>query len=130
MAGLHAIGARTVSMITPYERPLADKVVRYIEEEGVQVLDSIALEIKDNLEVGQRDPLLLLDDLKELQYERADAIVLSACVQLPSLAAIEIAQDRTGKPVISTATCTAYAMLRALDLEPVAPVAGHILSGF
>jgi maleate isomerase len=35
----------------------------------------------------------------------------------------------TGKPVITAAVATTYAMLKALKLEPVAPGAGALLSG-
>ena len=48
--------------------------------------------IPDNLEVGQRDPMLLLNDLDRLDYSNADVVVLSACVQMPSLPALEDAE--------------------------------------
>src|SRR4051812_24446212 len=83
--GLQAIGARRVSIVTPYMRPLTDLVVDYIQSEGIAVIDSIALEIPDNLEVGRRDPMALLDELPRLDIAGADAVVLSACVQMPSL---------------------------------------------
>jgi maleate isomerase len=35
----------------------------------------------------------------------------------------------TGKPVITAAIATTYAMLRHLDLEPIVPGAGALLSG-
>ncbi|NUP33273.1 MAG: Asp/Glu racemase, partial [Streptomycetaceae bacterium] len=64
-----------------------------------------------------------------LDHADADAVVLSACVQMPSLAAVEEAEQKLGKPVVSAAICTAHQMLRALDLPAVAPGAGHLLSG-
>ena len=64
-----------------------------------------------------------------MNYREADAIVLSACVQMPSLAAIAKVEAMTGKPVITAAVATTYAMLKALDLEPVVPGAGALLSG-
>ncbi|MDJ0381986.1 hypothetical protein [Streptomyces sp. G-G2] len=48
-------------------------------------------------------------------------MVLSACVQMPSLGAIEEAEQRLGKPVVSAAGCTAHQLLRALGLDAVAP---------
>ena len=125
---LKVMGARTTALITPYMRPLTDLVVGYIEAEGIRVLDSIALEIPNNLEVGERDPMALIGDLDRLDYADADVVVLSACVQMPSLAAIETAEARAGKPVISTATCTTYQMLRALHLDPIVPEAGSLLA--
>ena len=47
-------------------RSLCDLVVHYIEREGVEVQDSIAFEIPDNLEVGRIDPMRLVDDVKRL----------------------------------------------------------------
>ncbi|MCG8443944.1 MAG: Asp/Glu racemase [Caulobacterales bacterium] len=125
--GLHALGAKKVSIVTPYMRPLTDLVVGYVESEGVEVVDSIALEIPDNLEVGRRDPMLLLDDIERLDVGGADAVVLSACVQMPSLAALERAQDKLGLPVTSAAACSTWRMLTALGLEPVAPGGAAIL---
>lgn len=35
----------------------------------------------------------------------------------------------TGKPVISAAIATTYQMLKALELEPIVPGSGALLSG-
>ena len=67
LAGLQAIGARRVSVVMPYLRPLADLVLSYLEAEGIEVVDHIALEIGDNLEVGARDPMLLIEDASRLR---------------------------------------------------------------
>jgi maleate isomerase len=37
-------------------------------------------------------------------------------------------EQRLGLPVTSAAVCTARSMLRALNLQPVAPEAGYFLS--
>ena len=127
--GLKIMGARRVSIMAPYMRPLTDLVVQYIEHEGIEVIDSICFEIPDNLEVGRRDPLQLVEDVKRLNTQGADVIVASACVQMQSLAAVQRIQDATGIPTVSTAVCTVRRMLDHLGLEPVAPGAGALLSG-
>ena len=127
--GLHAIGAKRISVITPYLRPLTELVLDYIRAEGIEVIDSISLEIADNLAVGARDPLALADIVKDLKIEGADAIVLSACVQMPSLAAIPIVQARFPIPVLSAAVATTWRMLKVLGLEPIVPDAGALLPG-
>lgn len=125
---LQEMNCSSISIITPYMRPLTDLVSTYIEHEGIGVRDAVALEIEDNLAVGERDPMALLDDIERLNVEGVDAVVLSACVQMPSLAAIEKAQDRLGLPVITAATSTARVMLKRLGLEPVSVGAGFALS--
>ncbi|MDX1635817.1 MAG: Asp/Glu racemase [Marinobacter sp.] len=127
--GLAVLGAKKVALITPYMKPLTEMVVDYIESEGIRVLDSISLEIADNLAVGRRDPGALLEIVDGLDWRGADAVVLSACVQMPSLGAIQAVEDRLGIPVVSAATCTTYQMLRALGLSTRVPGAGRILSG-
>ncbi|WP_439533637.1 maleate cis-trans isomerase family protein [Polymorphobacter sp.] len=127
--GLKELGYRRVAVLAPYMRPLTDLVVDYIEREGIEVAASLALEIPDNLEVGRRDPMLTLDAVRQLDHGGCDAVVLSACVQMPSLAAIQILEDRIGKPVVSAATLTVRALLLALGLAPVVPGAGAALAG-
>lgn len=125
---LRLAGVRSVSIVTPYMPALTDLVTDYIRDQGISVIDSIALAIPDNLEVGRRDPMALVRDVERLNTKGADLVVLSACVQMPSLEAIPAVEDKLGMPVTSAAVCTTRSMLRALGLDPVAPNAGYILS--
>jgi maleate isomerase len=127
--GLKTMGAKRISLMAPYMRPLTDLVVQYIEHEGIEVIDSICFEIPDNLDVGRRDPMRLLDDVQRLNTRGADVVVASACVQMPSLPAVQHIEDRLGIPTISTAVCTVRRMLEHLGLEPVVPNAGALLAG-
>ncbi|NUT91394.1 MAG: Asp/Glu racemase [Saccharothrix sp.] len=129
VAGLHLMGARRVALIAPYLRPLTETVVAYLGAEGVEVVDHRALEIPDNLAVAAHDPAELVSIARTLDHSAADAIVLSACVQMPSLAVIEVVERELGKPVLSAAVATAHQMMRALGLRAVAPGAGALLSG-
>jgi len=43
--GLKKLGARKISLLAPYIKPLTAKVVSYIEHEGIEVLDRISFEI-------------------------------------------------------------------------------------
>ena len=126
---LHPRGATKIVLGPPYSKPLTQVVVDYIEAEGVEVLDRVALEIEDNLEVGRRDPLALVDIYPRLNRANADALVLSACVQMPSLKAIPIVEAQVGIPVLSSAIATTFRMLEELGLDPTAPDAGALLSG-
>jgi maleate isomerase len=127
--GIKALGAKKVAIITPYMKPLTNQVIDYIESSGIQVTDSISLEIPDNLEVGRQDPMRLVDIVKNLDISQADAVVLSACVQMPSLDAIQIVENQIGKPVLSAAVSTVYKILKTLNLNPYVPNAGTLLSG-
>lgn len=126
---LSVLGAQRVAIVAPYMKPLTRMVVSYIEQEGIVVHDWLALEIPDNLEVAAQDPGNLLSHYRKLDLTGIDALVLSACVQMPSLPAVQKVEDAIGIPVVSAAICTAYQMLKRLDLEARVPGAGALLSG-
>jgi maleate isomerase len=125
---LAALGAQRVAIVTPYVPALTKLVTDYIEGEGISVLDAVALGVDDNLAVGRLDPTKLPALARNLSREGADAIVLSACVQMPSLAAVQAVEDELGLPVVSAATATAYETLRALGHRPAIRAAGSLLA--
>jgi maleate isomerase len=129
LTGLAALGARRVAIITPYMKPLTRMVADYIEDAGTEVVDALSLEVPDNLAVARLDPADLREHWRRLDLSGADAIVLSACVQMPSLSAIQAVESASGLPVLSAATATTFAILSALGLATNVPDAGHLLGG-
>jgi len=129
ISGLAALGARRVAILTPYLKPLTALVAAYLEDAGVEVVDALSLEVADNLAVARLDPADLQQHWKRLDLARADALVLSACVQMPSLAAVQPVQEAAGLPVLTAATATTHQILTALGLDPVVPAAGSLLAG-
>jgi maleate isomerase len=126
---LHHLKARRIAVLAPYMKSLTATVCEYIGGEGVEVIDSISLEVPDNLEVGRLDPRQLIALSKQVNTADADALVLSACVQMPSLPVLDTVQQSFDIPVLSAASATVWRVLKDLGLEPVAPRAGALLSG-
>jgi maleate isomerase len=127
--GLRALDARRVSIICPYMKPLAQMVVDYLEAEGISIHDHVALEIADNLEVGRQNPKNLLEIIQRVDCRGIDALVISACVQMPSLPVIDRVERQLGVPVVSAAICTAHQMMKRLGLKASSPRGGALLSG-
>jgi maleate isomerase len=125
---LQHLGAARAAIVTPYLKPLTDLVAGYLGACGVEVVDSVSLEVPDNVAVGRLDPARLIGHAKSLRLARADAVVLSACVQMPSLAVLGQASRELGLPVLSAATATAREILALLGKEPVIPGAGAALA--
>jgi maleate isomerase len=90
---LKDFGARRISLMAPYSDALTKTVVEYIEHEGIEVKDVINFSILDNLEVGA-GPAATARRREAVGHQGVDTVVLSACVQMPSLAALEPAQQR------------------------------------
>ncbi|MCM3715376.1 Asp/Glu racemase [Alkalihalobacillus oceani] len=129
ITGIKRLKAKKVSIITPYMKPLTNQVIDYLEASEIEVIDSISLEVADNLEVGRLDPVHLIDHAARLNCKGAGAVVLSACVQMPSLPSVQKAEDLLGIPVLSAATATVYEILSNLNVAPIVPNAGSLLSG-
>lgn len=129
VAGLHHLKARKVSLVTPYLKPLTARVVDYIEAEGIEVQDAISLEVDDNLAVGRLDQTKLPDIARRLDTRGADAVVLSACVQMPSLNAIPAAEAAVDLPVVTAATATSWQLLSALGAYAPVPRSGALFQG-
>jgi maleate isomerase len=104
-------------------------VIDYLQDSGIEVKDSISLEVPDNHDVAALDPANLPGIARRLDATGAEAVILSACVQMPSLPSIQRAEDELGLPVLSAATSTVFEILRQLDLEPSVPECGSLLSG-
>jgi maleate isomerase len=126
---IQAMGISRVAVVAPYMKPLTALVAGYLAAAGIEVVDSISLEIPDNLEVAAHDPLRLPEIAKRLDLEAAEAVVLSACVQMRSLAAVAVVEEALGLPVLSASIATTYEILDRLGLDPVVPRAGALLSG-
>jgi maleate isomerase len=125
--GLRALHAHRIALVTPYLRPLAEQVVAYLTAEGFEVSDWRALEVADNAEVGRIPGGRVLEAARDLDLRGADALVISACVQMPSLDLIGPAEAEFGVPVLSAATAGAYSLLRSLGLAAELPGAGRLL---
>jgi maleate isomerase len=125
---LEELGFRRIAVLAPYMKPLTCTVTDYIAAEGFTVQSVHSLEISDNLAVGRRDPFAAIEAADALDLAGADALVLSACVQMPAAAAIEAAQQRFGLPVVTASSCTVRQMLKALGLPPIVPGYGAALS--
>ena len=115
--GLRALGARRIAMVTPYEKPLTKLVAEYIEAGGIEVHDALSLEVANNLEVAALDPLALQEHWRRVDLTGCDALVLSACVQMPSLPSIDPVERACGLPVVSAAT----AWLSATSSDSASP---------
>jgi maleate isomerase len=126
---IERLEAERVTLIAPYMEELTQTVIEYFEHEGVDVVDYEALECPDNLEVARLDQRNLIDIAADLDTDNSDALVLSSCVQMPSLAAIQAAEDRFGLPTFSAATATAYELLDHLNLSTQVSGAGTLLAG-
>lgn len=129
LEGIAALGARRVAIVAPYLEPLTRSVVGYIEAAGCEVVDSVSLGVSDNLAVGCLPAERVLEAARTVSLDGAEALVLSACVQMPTLDLIERVEQEAGLPVLTAATSTAFVIMRRLGLPARVLGAGALLDG-
>lgn len=124
---IHAQGAERVAIVTPYVPALTELVIGYIEDYGIEVVDSVSLAVADNVEVGRLDPDALPGHAQGMDLRRADLLIASCCVQMPSLSVLDRIETEVGLPVISAATASTSELLGALGLPRHVAAAGSAM---
>jgi maleate isomerase len=128
VTALRALDARRIGLVMPYMKPIARLVVDYLAAEGFDVVAWTALEVADNAEVGRVPADRVRAAARGLDLGEADALVISACVQMPSLDLVADAEAEMGLPVISAATAGAFTLLDRLGLPADIRGAGRLLA--
>ena len=113
---LREIGASNIGLVAPYKPELTSVVENYLSAEGFRIVRSISLSEPDNVKVAQLDEGKLVDYVASLGAEPVDAVIASACVQMPSLRALGVIASDFRVPVISAALCTAIEIASHLKL--------------
>src|SRR5581483_1636830 len=114
---LRTLGARRISFISPYQKPIVDNSVRMLEAHGLEVVSAKGEELR------------LAELISELHFDSAyekamasfreqpgtDAFYLS-CPQWPVVGSVERIERETGKPVVTQLTAILWWALAAIGL--------------
>lgn len=125
---LNRLGTRRVALMTPYVPALTQMMADYLAHYDIEVVDAVSLCVQDNLAVGRLDAGGLQAHIASMQLAGADAVIASACVQMPSLSAVPGLEKEFGVPVVTAATATVFDLLAALGVPARIPAAGELLA--
>jgi maleate isomerase len=68
-------------------------------------------------------------EIEQRAIARADAVILSTCVQMPSLESIATVESELNRPVLTGSSATTWKILDVLGLRGDIDGAGTLLSG-
>ncbi|HLS72732.1 MAG TPA: Asp/Glu/hydantoin racemase [Actinomycetaceae bacterium] len=108
----------SVSIMTPYDAPLTERLVEFLDELGVRVQRSHYLGLGGGIwKVNYRTvaELILAAD-----HPESEAVFVS-CTNLPTYDIIAPLEDRLGKPVLTANQLTVWACLGRMGLPMVGP---------
>jgi maleate isomerase len=116
------LGARTVSIVSPYTPEVDEAEHRYFESAGLTVVGGACLGITDGFALAEPEPDRLFDLAMRGFDRRADALIMT-CLNTRSHTVIERLENRLGKPVITSTQATLWHALRLAGITD--PIAGY-----
>jgi maleate isomerase len=121
LGALSKLGARRVSLLTPYIDEVHRREVEYLEASGFQVDGGANLGIDTNAQMSELEPQAILEWAQRNIGDGSDVCFLS-CTAIKSAPIIAALEGACGKPVITSNQCMAWHLLRSSGIA--GPVAG------
>jgi maleate cis-trans isomerase len=115
---LHALGARRLSVATPYPEWNNQKLRAYLEAQGFEVLNvdgEPRAAAAGNQGINDQPPESVVEFAARVCRPDAD-VLLCSCTAWRSVEAVDALEQRTGKPVVTSNQATIWAALRALGV--------------
>ena len=122
--GARALGMQRIAVAAPYEGWLMDLLVKFLEEAGLQVLNSANLGHQANV---LYPPSKAIDLAQRAWHPDADGLIMS-CGNFRTLEAIDEIERRLGKPVITSVQASVWALLQTTGLAAARSGAGALLA--
>lgn len=127
MRGLKTLGARTISVLTPYtvetSRPMADYFIRH----GFNIASFTCLGFDDDREMARIAPAALVELARQAMHPEADALFVSCTALRSALAAVAI-EEAIGRPVVTSNQATAWNCLRLCGDDSARPEWGRLMT--
>jgi len=127
VAGLRALGARRISILTPYtvetSRPMAD----YFAAHGFAIDRFTCLGFDDDREMARIAPAALVEMAAGVTAPQSDALFVS-CTALRAALVISEMETAIGRPVVSSNLATAWMCLRLCSDATTRPDFGRLMT--
>src|SRR6476660_4801132 len=123
-----ALGARRVSIVSPYTKEVDDAEHRYFESAGLEVLGGACLGISDGFRLAEPEPDILFELGLRGFDGRADGLIMP-CLNTRSHTVIDRLEQKLGKPVITSTQATLWHALRLAGVDGRIKGYGRLLDG-
>jgi maleate isomerase len=121
MDGVGALGVRSIALLTPYTREVTRRQRAFFEDALIEVVRSVYTAANRSSDYCFLPSQHWLEELTHAPAAGVDAHLLS-CANLACLDIIDAAEERLGRPVLTSNQCVLWATLRHAGI--VDPVSG------
>ncbi|MCA0339072.1 MAG: ectoine utilization protein EutA, partial [Proteobacteria bacterium] len=127
VSGLKALGARRISVLTPYtldtSRPMAD----YFLALGFDIARFTRLGLSDDRDMARISPEEIIAFAKEATAPDCDALFIS-CTAVRAAGVAAKIEAAIGRPVVTSNLATAWACLHLCGDETARPALGRLMT--
>jgi maleate isomerase len=106
----------TVAITTPYSENLNELEKKYVENEGLEVVNISGLGLESDSDIGNLTGKMAYEEAISVNHNEADAVFIS-CTGYPTLNVITNIEDKLNKPIISSTQATIWNILDKLDCD-------------
>lgn len=128
LAALKKVKAGKIALATPYLPEIHERAIRFLEENGHEVVKSAYLGISDDHALADVPLEKVYDHVLSVDHPDATAIFVS-CTNFRTVGAIEALEQRLGKPVISADQASFWHCLTLAGAAGAKPGYGQLFDG-
>lgn len=122
VSAAEALGAKTVSVVSPYPAEVDEMEHRYFGEAGLNVVGGAFLGISDGFALAEPEPGALFELGMKGCDPKAEALIIS-CLNTRSHTVIAALEQALGKPVITSTQATLWHAMRLAGVNDA--IAGY-----
>ena len=126
LAAFHALGARSIGLLTPYAPEINASLVAYFRSRGVEVGAVATFDRRDDRDAARISVASIEAAVKRLAAAARVETIFVSCTSLRVAEAAERLEERTCVPITSSNHAMAWHCLRLAGIEDVVPAAGKL----
>lgn len=123
---LQSVGARKVSVATPYTKEINELLPGYFADCGVEIDSLVTADLHSSADVHRLSPETIYQLIMQAATDDSQAVFF-ACTAVPALDVIELAEQDLGRPVITANQATFWAALRVAGIRDSVSGFGELL---
>ena len=126
IAGLRALNAQRIALLTPYVRSVSERMASYISERGIQVVAAGSFDHENDNEVARIDAASVRRAVLSLGRDDSVDAVFVSCTSLRVAEMLKALESELGKPVTSSNHAMAWHALRLAGVDDCLPQLGRL----
>jgi maleate isomerase len=125
--GLRALGARRISILTPYTIETTTPMVRCFAESGLEITSCTCLGLDDDREMARISHASLIAAARDATAQDAEALFIS-CTGVRAAAIVAEIEQAIGRPVVTSNQAGAWLTLRLCGDDTSRPQYGQLMT--